>query len=350
VERCITACEREYSGSPHVAANCNASGAFETPTRFTGPAAMTRRAIPLPFRDGSGIEPGQSLSCDLMDDCCTAFGEDVCPASPLRVTEALGQLGRGEQWVSKTGGKVFVLSLDDETFFEASVTGTLGWSTCADGNASGPCPFYLGSGHLETTQTLVVDLECNGQTVQRQLDALELDLVQPAFGIDFEDDEWTGLPPGTMVLETHVEVGTFAFDTIEPNREPVVVEAEENGFIKFHPSGGPKVFFDIWCDGELKPMEAVFSVNRAWNPQGPPSVTIDMPSSVTCGANEELDANVTDPQSDAGPVRWEVDGVLLDTSVDAIDVDTTHEIRAIVRDARGATDIDTHTITCTSPP
>jgi hypothetical protein len=151
-----------------------------------------------------------------------------------------------------------------------------------------------------------------------------------------------------MVLASHVESGAFSFDFLDVNEESVVLETV-NGFIKFHPSGGPKVFFDIWCDGELKPMEAVFSVNAAWNPGGPPTVSIDMPASVTCGTNVTLDADTTDPNSDQGAVRWEVDGVLIDSAVTQIQVNTTLEVRAIVRDARGATGTDIHTIDCSGP-
>jgi hypothetical protein len=42
-----------------------------------------------------------------------------------------------------------------------------------------------------------------------------------------------------------------------------------------------------------------------------------------------------------------VDGVLLSASVDEIEINTSHTIRATVRDLRGATTIDEHAITCT---
>ena len=72
-----------------------------------------------------------------------------------------------------------------------------------------------------------------------------------------------------------------------------------------------------------------------------------MPASVTCSSMVELEAITADPQGDHLPVRWEVDGVLLSSTVDEIEVHTSHTIRATVHDLRGATTTDEHAITCT---
>lgn len=104
---------------------------------------------------------------------------------------------------------------------------------------------------------------------------------------------------------------------------------------------------DIWCDGDIEPLKAYFEFDAVAAPHGPPLVEIDMPASVSCNTPVELEAITTDPQGDHLPVRWEVDGVLLAPSVDEIEIDTSHTIRAMVRDVRGATATDEHAITCT---
>jgi phage baseplate assembly protein gpV len=63
----------------------------------------------------------------------------------------------------------------------------------------------------------------------------------------------------------------------------------------------------------------------------------------------DLDVDASDVEYDIASVRWEVDGVLLDGSVEELEINAAHDIRVTVRDARGATTVDTHEIVCTTP-
>src|SRR5690606_17642878 len=101
--------------------------------------------------------------------------------------------------------------------------------------------------------------------------------------------------------------------------------------------------------GQHEPMKAWFELTEGAAVGSPPTASIDMPSSVTCGTIVDLDVDTADVENDIASVRWEVDGVLLDGSLDELEVSAAHEVRVLVRDARGATTVDTHAIACTPP-
>lgn len=78
----------------------------------------------------------------------------------------------------------------------------------------------------------------------------------------------------------------------------------------------------------------------------PPSVTNTTSATGTCGVARALTATVSDPDSDAGPVRWRVDGVLLAPGTNSMMVTEAHTLEAIVRDLRGATTTSTKEVSC----
>ena len=55
---------------------------------------------------------------------------------------------------------------------------------------------------------------------------------------------------------------------------------------------------------------------------------------------------VADPDGDASPPRWRVDGVLLAPGTSSITITQPHTIEAQVRDARGATTTSKKSVTC----
>lgn len=344
--RCVSACEREYEGEAHLSANCSAARAIENPVLFTHSESATRRAVPDAYRDGSGVWGTDTLSCDVLDDCCAEFDEDLCPAAPMRLTEASTQLGRGEEWVVSVTGTLKAKSLDEGNTGQAAMSGTIGYTTCADGNAAAPCPFYVGSLSLATTEDLTVNMTCNSVMTSQTVDAFAFDLAQPAMGIDAEANDIAGFPPGALVSDLHAELGTFSFDLRGLNEKAVDFRVDDD-WIEVLPGGGFEIFFDLLCDGDIKPIKAWFLFDAASTLDSPPTVSINMASSVSCTTSVSLDATVTDPDLDAGVVRWLVDGVLLDDAVTSITVDESLDVEAIVRDARGAMATATHTISCT---
>jgi hypothetical protein len=67
----------------------------------------------------------------------------------------------------------------------------------------------------------------------------------------------------------------------------------------------------------------------------------------TCGAPRALTATISDPNGDAGPMRWKVDGVLLAPGTSTMVVTGSHTLEAVVRDARGATTTAKKVVSCT---
>lgn len=137
-------------------------------------------------------------------------------------------------------------------------------------------------------------------------------------------------------------------DHVEANQEKVFVLT--NGeWMSAGPANGVELYFDVPCNGQQEPMKAWFELTEGAVIGSPPAASIDMPSSVACGTLVDLDVDTSDVESDIASIRWEVDGVLLDGSLDEMEVNAAHLIRAIVRDARGATTVDVHAIDCTVP-
>lgn len=347
---CVQACVLEYANDPHVVAGCSVSGAFITPSPVAGSHRAARAAIPMEHQNGAGLSGAEVLACSLHDNCCAAFDEAVCPARADRITTAQSQLGRGEEYVVTVSGSVTTLSLDDQNDESASITGTVGFSQCRDGNAENPCPVYLGSAHLELVQSLALQIDCDGNPYEVALDDLEIDLLQPAMGIAFEDDVWAAFPPGALFMQTHVELagGLFAETHAALNEEPVYLQVE-SGWLSAQGTGGFEVHFPVACNGEVEPMKAWLTFSAVTATAQPPTLALDLPSTVTCGTVVDLEAITADPDGDHEEPRWIVDGVLLAPDVHAIEVNTGHDIVAVVRDGRGAATTDTHSISCTPP-
>lgn len=78
----------------------------------------------------------------------------------------------------------------------------------------------------------------------------------------------------------------------------------------------------------------------------PPVVTNTTSATGVCGAPRALTATVSDPNGDAGAVRWKVDGVLLAPGTSTMVVTTSHTLEAVVRDGRGATTTGKKVISC----
>ncbi len=78
----------------------------------------------------------------------------------------------------------------------------------------------------------------------------------------------------------------------------------------------------------------------------PPAVTNTTATTDRCGRSRVLTAAVFDPNADAGPVRWKVDGALMAPGTSNMIVTGTHSLEAVVRDNRGATTTAKKVISC----
>ena len=235
---CEQACAQHYSDDPHVVATCDAVDAFVTPTLVTTESMGSIPRIPTEFEDGSGLSPygPESLACNLESSCCEAFDEDVCRAAAERPTPASFPIATGEEWVVSVSGDLSAESLDEQVPVSASLVGTVGYSLCRDGNAEDACPFYLGSVHLELVESLELEVECDSEPVSFAVDAVTIDLVQPAMGIAFEDSSIKAFPPGALRMRGHVESGPFELDHVESNLESRLLPGRRG--VAAHPGRG----------------------------------------------------------------------------------------------------------------
>lgn len=344
---CVDACLQQWSAIPEITATCETVGAFAMPTLVESPSLGAVHAIAEDLEDGSGLFTGESLSCDLESDCCEAFDEDLCHAVALRPTVAKLPLGHGQERVVAVDHlQSDVTSESGMTNDSARLSGTVGYSTCRDGNATA-CPFYLGSVELSAASSFDVEIECPGGVETVTVDDLEIRLVQPAMGIDQSSTADKAFPIDALVFEGTFDVLGVPHVLRGRNEVPVYLTADALTFEAF----------DIHLEGYAPCTGGGFgtaygTLDLALNVYGgtvssPPSVSITVPSAVTCPTSSlQLTANTSDPDADLASVRWYVDDALLGPTVTAIPVTQAHTLRVVARDARGATTTDVKAVSC----
>lgn len=345
---CVRACKQEYANERFVSANCDATRAFETPVlaRADEPNDRPFLRIPKQYRDGSGLGfGGDPLACDLTDDCCEAFDEQVCPAAPRRVTVNETQLERGQERVVTIAGAMKAASSYASAPVDADLEGTLGLSECTEGNDDGPCPFYVGSMAFELVDPLELELTCNSVPQTHELTELEIRLVQPAIGMQAQDTGEVGFPPGGLVLEGIGVVDEIPFHVVRPIEQSVYLEISD-GWPVVLGVGGFQLEFEVPCNGAIADVTVWWDFEGTDLPDGPPIAVIDVPSTASCPTDIDLESSSEDPDEDIVSERWLVDGVLIDGTMTSIPLTTSHELTLITRDARGATSTATQSVTC----
>jgi hypothetical protein len=342
---CAEACTEYFASQLGQIGSCTQTGAFETPVLVAAQAVPSVERIPDDSRYGEGVFTSEQVDCDLGTECYTAFDEALQLAVPTRVTPAQDMLGVGEEWSVTVSGTMEADSPLAVSGASAALEGTVGYSECTAGNASDSCPFYLGSMELKLDEPLQLLLSCNGSSYTFGLADLTIRLVQPAFGIAKEDSSSRGFPPGSLVFEAEGVVNSVPFTSRRPNQKAIMVTAS-SGSASMQGSFEAQVDLAIPCGTETAEIELSWSFSAAAWPGRPPTIEIDVPSTVSCLDTIDLDYTASDYDDDIERVRWLVDGVLMAASVTTLDFTDGHELTAIVRDERGATETDTETVTC----
>ncbi len=345
--RCVAACELEWSDNPNVEAECEAAN-FETPTLRETPAIPVRARIPNADADGSGLFTRESLACDLRTDCCEQFDEDLCAARPGdRATTASAPLGRGEEWVVSLEGAMKADSSYATATAEADLVGLMGYSFCAAGNDDDPCPFYVGSFELDLTESLELELECDSQQVAHEIEALSIQLVQPAFGIQQEDTSSIGLPRGALLLDADLIIDGLHYRTVSSTEHALYLEARSNLVEIDGLTDGFVLEFSLPCNGEVADVQVWFDLESSATLESPPSVGVTVSDQYLCPATITLTANSSDPDSDLEGVRWMLDDTLIAPGTSQVQFWAPPTIfKAIARDERGATTTDTKVVSC----
>jgi hypothetical protein len=151
-----------------------------------------------------------------------------------------------------------------------------------------------------------------------------------------------------LVFEATFRQNSTDWEVSGPTQVDVVLEASPTNFHAFEiPVVGS--FPACWGQGDLPAVgtfELLLDVS-AGPTDAPPSVTITIPSSVTCdGTPVSLSSTTSDPDGDLDRVEWFVDDVLIDPSLSAMGFTAAHVVRAVAFDARGAATTATKSISC----
>jgi hypothetical protein len=85
---------------------------------------------------------------------------------------------------------------------------------------------------------------------------------------------------------------------------------------------------------------------RAGPTESPRTISINNAAPITCPRTVTPSATASDPDNDLVSVRWYVDDVLMSASTTSFTFTTTHELRAVATDSRGARTTATKTIVC----
>lgn len=347
--RCVAACEQQWSDNPNVSANCSTTGGFATPTLREDPGVGTVRPIPFAQRRGGGIFAGEELDCDITSDCASVFDESLGMTPAQRPTPAAYPLHVGEEYVFEldTSSSEFTVSANG-TDDSVPLYGDVGFSLCPGGNATDPCPFYLGSLSAQSFGTLSVPYGCGTNTYNAILYAIDIQLGQPAFGISQEGTDMVGFPKGSIVFDaTYKRNGGATKHVRGTNEVDVVFEASASGI----EAAEIPLFAQIQPCASGEPFTVIATIDLVTKSTGPkespPAVSIDVPSSVTCSVPTTLASTSSDPDGDVDDVRWYVDDELVHAGTTALTWTTSHELKAVVRDDRGAATTATKTVSCT---
>jgi hypothetical protein len=345
--RCVSACEGHWAGQGAIGANCNDLDVFYPPQHSYDNAHRAEELILDAQKNGEGIFPSQSLACSLDSSCCSAFDENVCSAVPHRVTPANDLLGVGQEFKVALGSQSSIKVVTGQGTYISGMTGSIGYSFCAGGNALAPCPFYLGSFESVATSALNTTVKCSDNSTARvRIENLFVRLSQPAFGIAEQGTNQKGFPRGALVFESAFDVGGQHFTFRRPSTSDVIITASQASFN----ATDLTVNLTIPCNGTVGAL-AVKLTARDPGPTAsalgsPPGVTNTTAATGMCGLSRALTAVVSDPNSDAGNLRWKVDGILLAPGTNSMVVTEPHMLEVFVRDARGATTTSQKEISC----
>jgi hypothetical protein len=348
--QCMVACEAEWFDRPEVAANCTDPYAFETPTLIGSPSYGASTAVDDERADGSGIFTGESLSCDIQGDCCLDFDEHLCMAAPRRVTPADFPLGVGQEVVVAIDSNESKLEVTDgETVSSVVLYGDVGFSRCRDGNDTAPCPFYLGSLTAKSIGSIKIPVTCpNEQVIHRTLYWLTVNLAQPAMGIAQEGTDLVGFPAGALVFDANFTLGGGTEMDVRGTTQVDVVGTAGDTAFEFGEIKVTGMMPACWGQDDI-PVEGTFEIvlDLAGGIEAsPPEIEIDIPATVSCPSNVDLDAIASDPDDDLDTVRWWIDDVLMSASTTSVTFTQGHTVRAVAYDERGAATTATKTITC----
>ena len=345
--RCADACTSYFASRPGQSANCHAPDAFVTPQVHRTDVQPALDLVSGPARTGAGIFTGQSLSCDLGLDCTSRFDEGLGAATPARSTPADTPLGLGEEYRVPIGGDSELKVSTSWGSQTTALTGTAGYSFCAGGSQSEPCPFYLGSFEAEATSTITPKITCADSSVQElAVSGITLRLAQPAFGIAAKGASTSkGFPAGGLVIDAEFTVGSTPQHTMtRAMRTRSVVSASGGQF-----SVGPiEIGATVPCNGSTAEITLVLAVESTGGAplDRPPSVSITTPANVSCTRTTSLAATATDPDGDLVGVRWFIDDVLMAPAVTSVVFGGAHTLRAVARDARGAATTAVKKVSC----
>ena len=341
--RCQEACEAQWTADDHISANC--SSGFLPPEVFSRPGYSAEALILPAMQDGSGLFASQSLSCSLHDTCEADFDEALHAAIPTRVTPAGHPLGIGQEWELTVDGTTTADSTFATGTVDAAMVGTIGYSFCDEGDGVN-CPFYLGSMHLQATETLDVVLNCGAGAESHTIADLTIDLAQPAFGIAEVGSSYKAFPPAALIVQATATVDSEPVSLRAPIFQPIFYQAGQ-GWSALQGSGGAYITLLVPCGAGVADVKLWWSFDEDTTTASPPDVALNLPASVSCpGQLELLLASGSDPDDDIASLRWLVDGVLLSDTWPTIDFTEDHEITAVIRDDRGATTSDTATVVC----
>ena len=352
---CQAACTLEYSDNPHVTANCEDSGSLVTPTLRASAGLGAVQRIPLADRDGSGLFASQSLGCDLATTCSEGFDEHLAAARAIRSTSAQSQLERGEEYrVGLSGQDTKVTFITPGGSVSMPLLGEAGYSLCPETSAQVTCPFYLGSLALSGTSPVTIADTCPDQTtLSIDVTDLDIELVQPAFGIADASSIEKAFPTGALHLRGAITVDGHMWQIRSVNDEPVYLSAHYPTVPTF--MGAIPTFFADDIDVELSvpcgsgtvPLIVRFSLQAQTLLEQAPIVHVTTPDTVSCPGWLPLSSSTWDADGDIESVRYLIGDTLIAPSVTQLWFNgPPRVVTGVVRDERGATWTHSKTVSC----
>lgn len=346
---CVEACELEWAGQPEVSASCDDSDAFAEPTHVGSLGTRAEDFIPSTRENGQGLF-SSSLSCTFTHTCCEEFDENICSATngrPTLQSDRLDVAPETRRRLRSTGqGNKAQFEISTNTGrYSSAATGEIGYSFCEDG-AGTACPFYLSDFSMDATSSITVQFNPGGGVQTKVIGNLQARLVQPAFGqADPGTGGWTDVafPAGALFVEVEFDVDGHHYKTRRATTVDVFGEAQEGDFR----ATSLPISITVPVDGADVSVTVELDIYTDTNLERSPTVSINVPSTVSCGAPFALDSSATDPDGDLDVVRWRVGGELLAPSTTTLTFSSgSRVLSATAFDERGAATTVKKTISC----
>ena len=209
------------------------------------------------------------------------------------------------------------------------------------------CPFYVSDFTMNGPSAVTVQFNPGGGAQSKTIGNLQARLVQPAFAqAEQGTDGWTNVafPAGGLFIEVEFDLDGHHYKMRRATTEDVFGEAKKSAVR----ATALPVSITVPINGVDVSATVELTIRTETELDGPPTISITVPATVTCNIPFSLTSSAADPDGDLDVVRWRVGGQLLSPTTTSLQFSSgSRTLSATAFDDRGAATTVSKTISCT---